>query len=359
MALDIDFDYELLKRLSETPGVPSREERIRSVVVEALRPLVDEARTDALGNAVFFKQGSGRGQGPRVMIAAHMDEIGFLVRHVDKDGFLRLQPVGGFDPRTLVAQRAIVHTTAGDSLRGVVMPSGGRPYHMLAGQEPKVPKLEELFVDLGLPGERVRDLVEVGDMVTLDRTVERAGEHIIGKAMDDRVGVFVMIEALRAARQHEVDIVAVATVQEEVGLRGATTAAYGLEPHVGIALDGTLAVDIPGTDEAEVVTRLGKGVGIKVMDSSSISDPRLVRHMRELAHQENIPFQLEILPRGGTDAGALQRTRAGVPAITLSVPIRYVHTVNEMISETDVKAAIGLLAHYLEKAHTFDYTHPL
>ncbi|HEX2036461.1 MAG TPA: M42 family peptidase, partial [Chloroflexota bacterium] len=181
MALDIDFDYELLKRLSETPGVPSREERIRSVVVEALRPLVDEARTDALGNAVFFKQGSGRGQGPRVMIAAHMDEIGFLVRHVDKDGFLRLQPVGGFDPRTLVAQRAIVHTTAGDSLRGVVMPSGGRPYHMLAGQEPKVPKLEELFVDLGLPGERVRDLVEVGDMVTLDRTVERAGEHIIGK----------------------------------------------------------------------------------------------------------------------------------------------------------------------------------
>ncbi|MGH2355304.1 MAG: M42 family metallopeptidase [Chloroflexota bacterium] len=353
------IDYDLLKRLSEAPGVPSREERIRSVVVEALRALVDEARTDALGNAVFLKRGRDGSSRRRVMIAAHMDEIGFLVRHVDKDGFLRIQPVGGFDPRTLIAQRVIVHASGGEALRGVLMPSGGKPPHLMAGQEPKSPKIEELFVDIGLPAERARALVELGDMVTMDRTAERSGETIIGKAMDDRAGVFVMIEALRAVRAHEVDVVAVATVQEEVGLRGATTAAYGLEPDVGIALDGTLAVDIPGSEEHDVVTRLGKGVGIKVMDSSSISDPRLVRHMRDIARREDIPFQLEILPRGGTDAGALQRARAGIPAITLSVPIRYVHTMNEMVSESDVEAAVALLAHYLEEAHTFDYAHPL
>jgi endoglucanase len=351
------IDYELLKRLSETPGVPSREERIRSVVVEAMRPLVDEVRVDSLGNAVCLKRGRGGAGTRRVMLAAHMDEIGFLVRHVDDKGFLRLQPVGGFDPKTLIAQRVIVHGARGDALRGVVMPAGGKPPHLMAGEEPKPPKLEDLFVDVGLPGVRAKELVEVGDMVTLDRTVERAGNNIIGKCMDDRVGVFVMIEALRAVRSHRVDVIAVATVQEEVGLRGASTAAFGIEPDVGIALDGTLAVDIPGSKDEEAVTRLGQGVGIKVMDSASISDPRLVRSFREIAAREHVPYQLEVLPRGGTDAGAIQRTRAGVPAITLSIPLRYVHTVNEMVSETDVEAAITLLARYIEEAHTFDYAY--
>jgi putative aminopeptidase FrvX len=361
------LDYELLKRLSEAPGVPSREEHIRRVVVEAARPLVDDVRTDALGNAVLLKRGeAGSDRAPRVMVAAHMDEIGFLVRHVDKDGFLRLQPVGGFDPRTLVAQRVIVHASGGtaagpggQTLRGVLLPAGGKPPHLMAGQEPKSAKLDDLFVDVGLRGEEARSLVEVGDMVTLDRTLERAGGNVIGKALDDRAGVYVMLAALRALGRHRVDVLAVATVQEEVGLRGATTAAFGLEPDIGVALDGTLAVDIPGTEEQEAITRLGKGVGIKVMDSSSISDPRLVAQMREIARREGIPFQMEILPRGGTDAGALQRARAGIPAITLSVPLRYVHTVNEMASETDIEATVTLLARYLEEAHTFDYSHAL
>jgi endoglucanase len=358
------LDFELLKRLSEAPGVPSREERIRHVVVDALRPLVDEVRTDALGNAIGLKRGTGDGETgpvPRVMIAAHMDEIGFLVRHVDKDGFLRVHPVGGFDPSTLVAQRVFVHASGGDAagpaLRGVMMPSGRKPPHLLAGEAPKAPKVDDLFVDVGLTAERARALVEVGDMVTLDRTLERVGDNIVGKALDDRAGVYVMIEALRALGSHRVDVFAVATVQEEVGLRGATTATFGIEPDIGIALDGTLAIDIPGASEAETITRLGKGVGIKVMDSSSISDPRLVQHMRAIARRENIPFQMELLPRGGTDAGALQRSRAGIPAITLSVPLRYVHTVNEMACGTDIEAAVALLARYVEEAHTFDYSH--
>ena len=358
-------DFELLKRLSETPGVPSREERIRTVVVEAMRPLVDEVRVDALGNVVgrkWGRAGAGNAGGDRprrIMIAAHMDEIGFLVRHVDKNGFLRLQPVGGFDAKTLVAQRVVVHA-AGGPLRGVLMPSGGKPPHLMQpGEPPKAPHVEDFFVDVGLEGDEAKAAVEVGEMVTLDRTLERAGDALVGKCLDDRVGVFVMLEALRTIGRHapgnEVEVVAVATVQEEVGLRGATTAAFHVEPDVGIALDVTLAMDIPGSEEQDHICKLGKGVGIKVMDSSSISDPRLVRHFKELAQREQIPFQMEVLPRGGTDAGAIQRARLGVPAITLSVPTRYVHTPNEMVSETDVEAAVSLLARYLEEAHTFDY----
>jgi endoglucanase len=236
------------------------------------------------------------------------------------------------------------------------MPSGGKPPHLMQpGEAPKAPQVEDFFVDVGLGGEKAKEAVEIGDMVTLDRTAERAGDHIIGKSMDDRAGVFVMLEAVRALRQHEVEVVIVATVQEEVGLRGATTAAFGVEPDVGIALDVTLAMDIPGAEEHGRVTHVGKGVGIKVMDSSSISDPRLVKHFRDLAGRENIPFQMEVLPRGGTDAGAMQRARMGMPVITLSVPTRYVHTPNEMVSETDVEAAIQLLARYLEEAHTHSY----
>ena len=169
--------------------------------------------------------------------------------------------------------------------------------------------------------------------------------------------MFVLIESLRQVRSHEVDILAVATAQEEVGLRGALTSAYHLEPNVGIALDVTLAVDTPGSGKHEAVTRLGAGTAIKLMDSSLLCHPKLVQHFREIARREQIPHQLEILPRGGTDAGAIQRSRAGTPSITISVPTRYVHTVNEMANVSDVEATISLVARYLEEAHTgrYDY----
>ncbi|HLZ07050.1 MAG TPA: M42 family metallopeptidase, partial [Chloroflexota bacterium] len=333
------FDFELLKRLCETPGVASRETQIRSIAVESLRPLVDDIRIDALGNAIGRKPGTGN---RRVMVAAHVDEIGFLVRHVDSNGFLKLQPIGGFDPRALFAQRVLVTNARGETLRGALMP-GAKPIHLMAGEEPKAPKVDDYFVDLGLTGDAAREAVEVGDMVTLERTVERVGGNVIGKAMDDRVGVYVMIQALRQIQSHEADIFAIATVQEEIGLRGAVTSAYDVEPDIGIALDVTLALDFPGTAEGEIVSRLGKGAAIKIMDSSLICDPRLVRQFRDIAQRENIPHQLEILPRGGTDAGAIQRSRAGVPSITLSIPARYVHTVNEIVSESDVEACATLL----------------
>jgi tetrahedral aminopeptidase len=288
------------------------------------------------------------------MVAAHMDEIGFFVSHIDDRGFLRLQPVGGFDARTLVAQRVTVHGFAESVLPGTVQPAA-KPIHLLERDEVKPAKLEELFVDVGLPPDRVRAEVAVGDMVTLDRVLVDAGDCVMGKALDDRVGLFVMIEALRALGASPAEIVAVATSQEEVGLRGAETAAFAVEPDIAVALDVTLALDIPGMPSELAVTHLGDGVAIKVMDSSHIANPALLRHLRDLAEAEAIPYQLEILPRGGTDAGAMQRARSGAPAITLSIPTRYVHTANETASQSDIAAAITLLARFLEAAGTRSY----
>jgi tetrahedral aminopeptidase len=352
----LSTNFDLLKRLSETPGVPGQEDKVRALVVEELRSLVDDVKVDGLGNVIATKRGSGQG---RVMIAAHMDEIGFMVTYVDDDGFIRLNPVGGFDPRVLPAQRVLVHGFAGESLRGVLS-TASKPIHLLRPEEIKPPRIDEFYVDVGLPGLRVKELVEIGDMVTLDRTAERFGDRIVGKAMDDRAGLFVMIEAVRKLKEsgkHEADVVAVATTQEEVGLRGAGTSAFHVEPTVGIALDVTLAVDTPGSAKPEQVTQLGSGAAIGLANSSVISHPKLVKHFRKIANERGIPHQLEILPRGGTDAAAIQRSRGGVPAITLSVPTRYVHTVNEMVDVRDVQAAIDLLAAYLEEAHSVSYAY--
>lgn len=346
------MNFDLLKKLCETPGVSSREEPIRAVVVEALRGLTDTMTLDTMGNVIATKKGTG---GPKVMIAAHMDEIGFLVKHVDDKGFIRLQPVGGWDPRVMVAQRVYVHGFAGKTLLGALMPAA-KPIHLLTAEEMnKPPKIEEMYVDLGLPGEDVKARVEVGDPVTMARTAERVGNTVVSKTLDNRVSVFVMIEALRAVGAHACDILAVATTQEEVGLRGATTAAYSLKPDIGIAVDITLANDFPGPADHEQVTRLGNGAAIKVMDSSLLCHPKLVRHFRDVAEKHKIPYQLEILSRGGTDAGGIQRSQGGIPSFTLSIPTRYVHTVNEMAAVSDINACIDLLARYLEEAHTRTY----
>ena len=351
------FNFDLLRRLCETPGVSSREEQVRDLVIAELRPLTDEITVDALGNVTATKRGTGKeGKGgPRVMLAAHTDEIGFLVKFVDDKGFLRVQPVGGWDPRTMVAQRVHVHGFGGQTFLGTLMPAA-KPIHLLTPEElSKPPKIEEFFIDLGLPAETVKASVELGDMVTMARTTERVGDMVVSKSLDDRLSVFVMIEALRAVGPHEAEIIAVATSQEEVGLRGATTAAYAVSPDIGIALDVTLANDYAGTMDFEQITKLGGGCALKIMDGSSISHPPLVRHFRDLAEKHGIAYQMEILPRGGTDAGVIQRSRGGVPSFTLSIPTRYIHTVNEMAHVADIEAATALLARYLEDAHTGAY----
>jgi len=343
------MNFELLKRICETPGVPSREEQIRRVVINELTPLVDSISIDAMGSVIAYKKGCG---GPRVMIAAHMDEIGFLVRYIDDRGFLRLQPVGGFDPRVLVAQRVHVHGYCGDHFLGTVQPAN-KPTHLLSDEDrKKPPRVEDLFVDLGMTADQVKAKVEIGDPVTLARTTEIVGGNVVSKSLDNRLSVFIMIEALRQLGAHQCEIYACATTQEEVGLRGATSAAYHVKPDIGIALDVTIAADYPGGVDSEQITQLGKGTAIKIMDSSLICHPKLVRHFRDIAEQHDIPYQLEILSRGGTDAGGIQRSRGGVPSFTLSTPCRYVHTVNETASIRDIEGSIELLKEWLEDAHT-------
>ncbi len=342
--MGMGLDYSLLKKLSEAPGIPGWEDRVRDLVKAELKGLADEVRTDALGNVIAHKRGSGK----RVMIAAHMDEIGFYVKHIDDNGFLRVQQAGGFDTRNLFARKVIVHGAKGD-LSGLLNP-GGKPIHISTPEErKKVPEVREFFVDVGLPAKEVNRRVRVGDPVTLVQEAGEIGDLFTGKAMDDRAQVFVLLESLRQlkGKKTNYDIFAVFTVQEEVGLRGAITSAYGVEPEIGVALDVTLAVDIPDVKLYDSVTQLGKGVGIKVMDSSAISDRGLVRQLVELAEKKKIPYQMEVLPLGGTDAGGIQRSRAGVPSVTLSVPTRYIHTVTEAVHKKDLEATVALLVAYL------------
>ena len=348
MADERELNVALLKRLCELPGIAGREDAVRAVVRAELEGLVDELSVDALGNVIGVRRGRG---GPRVMIAAHMDEIGFLVRHIDDNGFLRIHPVGGFDPSRLPAQRVSVHGYSGRTVRGVISVAG-KPIHLLAPNEVKPPTVDDLFVDLGLAGDEVRANVEVGDMVTLERTLEWAGNHIISKALDDRVGIYIMLETLRAlGGDLAAEVVAVATVQEEVGTRGAATAAFNIAPDIGIALDITPAGDFPGAPPEFVGVRLGGGVGLKIMDMSSVADHALNRRLRQVADAHDIPYQLEVLGRGGTDAGAIQRALAGAPVTALSIPVRYAHTVNEMCAVGDVQAAVDLLTRYLGRVH--------
>lgn len=342
------IDIPLLKRLCEAHGVSGREDAVRALVREELTPLVDEVRVDALGNLIGVRRGTG---GPRVLIAGHLDEIGFLVKHIDEQGFLRLHPVGGFDPSRLPAQRVIVHGAAGERFRGSIGVAG-KPIHLQTPGEVKPVTIDDLFVDIGLRGDAARAKVEIGDMVTFDRTLETSGDYLITKSLDDRVGVFIVLEALKALpRPVPAEIVAVATVQEEVGTRGAMTAAWAIEPDVAIALDITPAGDFPGAPPEFVAVKLGAGVALKVMDVSAIADQRLNRQLRRIADERGIPYQLEILGRGGTDAGSMQRSRAGAPATALSIPVRYAHTPNETCAPDDIRAAIDLLVAFLAEAH--------
>src|SRR5918998_1711912 len=321
----------LLRRLIETPGVPGREEQQRKIAREELGGLTDEVRTDALGSVIGTKKGW---DDVRVMVAAHTDEIGCLVKYINDKEFLRLQTLGGHDPANMVSQRVVVTTAGGEALRGVLQPQR-KPPHLAA--------------------EEVKEKVGVGDYAVMDRSLEKVGANYVGKAMDDRIGVFVMYEALRAMGEHEATVFAVATSQEEVGWRGAAASGSALEPTVVVALDVTLAMDIPGVEDENEIIPLGKGAALTVMDGYSISHPKLDEHFRAIAEREGIQHQIEILPSGGTDAGEVQRLHGGVRAITLSIPCRYVHTPNEMVNAEDVQATITLLARYLEEAHTENY----
>lgn len=347
------MNLDLMKSLTQANGIPSVEDEVRKIVVKEMKTTTDDFRVDTMGNVIGHVAGNG---GPKVAMAAHMDEIGFIVRYIDENGFIRLQPVGGFDPRTLVAQRVAIHTENDGQLVGTLMP-GTKPIHLMTPGDKKDLELTDLFVDLGMQSELVKAKVKIGDMVTMRREFEEIGDMVISKSLDDRIGVYVMLEAVKAAGKVDAELYPIATVQEEVGLRGATTAAFGVQPEICIALDTTIAADIPGMPADSAVTKLGSGVAIKVFDSSQLPNRKLITHLREIAEQQEIPYQLEVLPRGGTDAGAFQRANDGVVTCTISIPSRYVHTVNEMCAKSDIQAAVDLLAQFLREAGSRDYSY--
>jgi len=339
---------ELLKRMSEAYGVSGYEAPVRQVVLDALEDHVDSVDVDPMGNLIAHKKGDG----PTVLVAGHMDEIGFLVSHIEEgSGFLRIQPLGGFDPVTLVAQRVDVHTNDG-ILPGCI---GRKPIHILTDEERKKPvTMEDLFVDVGLSGEAVAAQVSVGDVVTLRQEYVEYGDVVSGKALDDRLGVYIAIEAMKRASKLDCDLYLIATTQEEVGLRGAHVAGYRVDPDIAIALDVCVAADMAGVDECKQVSKLGGGTAITLKDARAIWHPPLVRALRALADEREIPYQIVVPGKGGTDAAALQLARAGSAAMALCIPTRYVHSVVETVHVNDIEATIALLAAFLETASTID-----
>lgn len=350
----MSINIELLARICKEAGAPGYEGRIRRLVLAEIEGLADEVRVDNMGNILALKKGVNNPDGKKVMVAAHIDEIGFVVTHIDDSGFVRFHTLGGFDPKTLTAQRVIIHGKK--DLLGVM---GSKPIHVLSPEErQKLPKTTEYFIDLGLPKEEVQKWVRVGDPITRERDLIEVGDCVNGKSLDNRVSVYILIEALRRLKNPPYDVYAAFTVQEEVGLRGANVAAHQIDPDFGLGLDTTIAFDVPGAPAHEKITELGKGAAIKIMDGSAICDPRMVDFLQTTAEKSNIKWQPEILTAGGTDTAGLQRMgKRGSIAGAISVPTRHLHQVIEMSHKEDIAACIDLLHAALSTFDKYNWGH--
>ncbi|TVQ31366.1 MAG: M42 family peptidase [Phycisphaeraceae bacterium] len=355
------MNIDLLKRLCETPGVPGREERVRTVIEKEVKGLFDEVYTDPMGSLVCRREPrGGKGEGKkkgagkeatRVVLLCHMDEIGFYVRHIDDNGFVRVQNAGGFDTRNLFARRVKVCTRKHGDLSGAMNP-GGRPIHIATDEDKKkIPEIKEFMIDMGMSGDEVRKRVTVGDMVVLDEPFLEMGGKFVSKALDNRAACWAGVESVRAIDKagtaHACQINVVFTVQEEVGLRGARTSAHAIRPHIAIGVDTTLACDTPGVPDDEAVSRHGQGAVLGVMDGSMIADHTLVDELEAAAKKNKIATQRSILPRGGQDGGAAQLAAEGCRAAAVLLGVRNIHTVTEMVDQKDAKAYVDLLAAWL------------
>lgn len=350
----MEINVPLLKEICEIAGAPGFEKRVRDLVLDLVTPHVDEVKVDNIGNVIAIKKGKRNPDGKRVMVAAHMDEIGFIVTNIDDNGFLRFHTLGGFDPKTLTAQRVIVH-----GKKDIVGVMGSKPIHVMSPEErTKLPKTTDFFIDLGMPKSEVEKFITVGDPVTRDRELIEMGDCVNCKSIDNRVAVFILLETLKQLENPAYDVYATFTVQEEVGIRGANVAAHGINPDFGIALDTTIAFDVPGAQAHEKVTELGKGTAIKIMDAMTICDYRMVEFMKQTAQKEEISWQPEILTAGGTDTAGVQRMgKQGAIAGAISIPTRHLHQVIEMSHKKDIFDSISLLKACLEQVDSYDWKH--
>lgn len=315
----------LIKDLVESYGPSGFEHQITEKISDLIKDHVDEYHIDTLGNLIARKKGNGK----KIMFSAHADEIGVIITYIDKHGFLRFGNVGGVNPLTLLGNRVRFE----NGTIGVIGKEKGALKDIA---------LDKMYIDIGAETkEQAQALVSIGDFATFHREFSDLGNRVVAKSMDDRIGCVVLIEAIRQLTNSEHDLYFVFSTQEEVGLRGARTSAYGIDPDIGIALDVTLTGDTPKAHRMDV--SLGKGAAIKVKDASVIVHPKVKNLLVKLAQDGDINYQLEVLEAGGTDAGAIHLTKAGVPSGAISIPCRYVHTVSEMVDVRDVEECIKLV----------------
>ena len=323
---------ELLERLSTARGVAGQEGEVRAILREHIAPHVDEVAVDSIGNLIACKGSSQSSPGQRVLLAAHMDEVGGMVMRCNPDGTIKFRSVGGLDPRILPGKRVRIGV---DAAPGVVMRA---PHAARAGS--RVTPIADLLIDTGGAGG-----IQPGDMITFEGDYEKFGRLLKGKAFDDRVGCYILAQLLQ--EEYPCELVGAFTVQEEIGLRGAGVAAYAVEPDVAVALEGTVADDLPRQEDVSPTTELGKGPAISVMDRSAHADRRLVRILTETADAHDIAYQFKQPGVGGTDVGAIHLARSGVPSVAVAVPCRYIHTPAALMDPADVENTIDLMRHAL------------
>jgi putative aminopeptidase FrvX len=340
------MNKELLKKICNIPGVSGHEEPVQEIVTETLSKCCDEVRTDHLGNVIALKKASGKpakGKRPlRVVLAAHADEIGMMVKHIHDNGFIHFIQLGGLNPQVCESQRVIIHGRK--PVRGVIVPKG-------SGADGKSASLGDLLIDTGLQKKKLEKLVEAGDIATFEGDASVLNDKMwVGRNFDDRIGTYCLVEAMRQVKNTKADIYAVSSVQEEVGLRGMRPAAFEVAPDIGIAIDGSMtrgAYVQPHNNLCEP----GKGTGIYLVDNLTIGHKGLLKFLFEICGKHKIPFQKNI--GGGTDARAIQQSRSGVVTTTIGAPVRYMHSTVQLCHADDIDATVALLVKFMENAHKF------
>jgi len=339
---------DALEQLSNACGVTGREDEVRKLLKTMLKPYVDEIKEDKMGNVIGIKK--AKKKAPKVMLAAHMDEIGLIVKNITKDGFLQFAKLGGIADRILIAQRVLVHTRKGKK-PGII---GSKPPHIMKDEErKKVITTDNLFIDVGATNKKDAQKmgIKVGDVVSFDTKFVKINKDVVlGKAFDDRVGCCLLVEVMKQLKNVDCTVYAVGTVQEEVGLRGATVSAFQIYPDLALAVDVTVAGGVPGVREVEAPVKMKEGPVIGVMDAGLITHPRVLSLLVDAAEKAKIKYQLETGLAGATDAARIALTREGVPSGVLSIPTRYIHSPSSMLSLSDVQKATKLAVAAIKEA---------
>jgi len=343
--LSLNFNLE---KLSNACGVTGRETQVRELLAQLLKPYADEIQVDRMENVIAIKK--GKPKKPKIMLAAHMDEVGLMVKTITKDGFIQFAKMGGIDDRVLLAQKVMV-LGKNAIFPGIV---GSKPPHIQKEEErKKIISADDLFIDVGAASREdvVNMGIAVGDPVGFDTKYVNLGKDAVaGKAFDNRAGCLTMIEAMRLLEKTECTVYAVGTVQEEVGLRGAAAAAFGVDPDLAIALDVTIAGDVPGVREYDTTVKMGKGPTFTISDSGLITHPKILRWLTDTAQEEKIPYQIESGLLGSTDAARISITRQGIPCGNISIPTRYIHAPVGMLNLSDIENSAKLTAAAIQSA---------